>query len=682
MKTLRKSLNSHKDHHISSPISPLPSLSKPIGSIQPPKKVIRAIRSHRAIAPQELSFEKGDFFHVVNDVDNGRWYEAHNPITGARGLVPCDMFEEFVKGGTPRSPQPPTHKSPSPASTASPKVQTFYAVVLHDFTAERADELDAKAGDTISVVAQSNREWFVAKPIGRLGRPGLIPVAFVEIRDPASGAPILDVNVLIDSGALPRVEEWKRSVMTYKANSISLGVLDETSKAALLGPPLTANSAAAPPITVEGPSPGSYQYEGQQQRDPDTVKALPPGILLSAEVPSFHFEMEEYWFRIHAVFQPYAPTESDELPPSRELALFRSYNDFYDFQVQLLNEHPFEAGRPDKQTRILPFMPGPADTVDNEITITRQQELDEYLKQLAALRFTAKYVLEHILVREFLALKPGDAEQEAEPRFAEIHDLFHDSDGLERMNGGDIPGRMRHLSISNQQDAQSDGSDYEDDHRAPSRAQDDAQYSYRPGDNIHPYAAQDVHNKHTKPLHVHTRPDSAVGGKQLHGHMHSRSSSRTNSPLPPHGRYPSLDIDAHHANSYSRSSLASSHEPSPISMRSSQAASVATSATSASGRSRSQSSATLNTPSISATNPQTAFVKIKIFDVASDDLVAIRVHPQVTHSQLMDKVQARLGGNISRLSYRNSAGSLIGLDGDGDLREWLDNTERLVLFTD
>lgn len=101
MKSLRKSLNGYKDqsHHISSPVSPLPPLSKPIAATQPPKKVIRALQSHRASAPQELSFEKGDFFHVVNDVGSGFWYEAHNPMTGARGLVPRNMFEVFGKGG-------------------------------------------------------------------------------------------------------------------------------------------------------------------------------------------------------------------------------------------------------------------------------------------------------------------------------------------------------------------------------------------------------------------------------------------------------------------------------------------------------------------------------------------------------------------------------------------------------
>ena len=590
----------------------------------------------------------------------------------------------------PRTPHSTTPKHTPSMSISSPKPQAYYAVVLHDFTAERADELEARAGDTISVVAQSNREWFVAKPIGRLGRPGLIPVSFVEIRDPGTGLPVKDVNALIDGGALPRVEEWKKSVMNYKANSISLGVLEDGAVAKALLSTQANSNYPTPPVAVEGPSPESYQHEMQHFDQAEFAKSLPAGLLLAAEVQSFHYEMDEYWFRIHAIFQPYAPLGSDELPPAKELVLFRSYNDFYDFQVELLNTYPYEAGRPDKQTRILPFMPGPADTVDNEITVSRRAELDEYLRQLAELRFTARYVLESHLVREFLALKPGDAEQEVQPRVADIQDLFRTSQaGPERNNGAgvDISSRISRLSVSDKHDAQSDISDYEDDHRAPSRAHEEHSYSYRPSDGIHSSITSDMHrNGSGKPLHIQTRPESAasghVGGKMSHGGNHSRSSSRTNSPMPPHGRYPSLDMDAHHSNGYSRSSLASSHEPSPVSMRSSQAASVATSATSASGRSRSQSSATLNTPSISASNPQTAFMKIKIFDSASEDLVAIRVHPQVTHSQLMDKVQARLGGNVVRLSYRNSAGSMVGLDGDEELQQWLDNTERLVLFAD
>lgn len=100
MKSLRKSLNGNKDGprlQISTPL-PLPAVSKPPPAILPPQKVIRALNSHRSQAPQELSFQKGDFFYVANtSEERGQWYEAHNPVTGARGLVPRHMFEEFSK---------------------------------------------------------------------------------------------------------------------------------------------------------------------------------------------------------------------------------------------------------------------------------------------------------------------------------------------------------------------------------------------------------------------------------------------------------------------------------------------------------------------------------------------------------------------------------------------------------
>lgn len=35
----------------------------------------------------------------------------------------------------------------------------LYAIVQYDFHAERPDELQAKAGEPIVVIAQSNHEW-------------------------------------------------------------------------------------------------------------------------------------------------------------------------------------------------------------------------------------------------------------------------------------------------------------------------------------------------------------------------------------------------------------------------------------------------------------------------------------------------------------------------------------------
>jgi bud emergence protein 1 len=41
--------------------------------------------------------------------------------------------------------------------------------------------------------------------------------------------------------------------------------------------------------------------------------------------------------------------------------------DFYDFQINFLQEFPEEAGKQDRE-RILPYMPGPLDAVNDDIT--------------------------------------------------------------------------------------------------------------------------------------------------------------------------------------------------------------------------------------------------------------------------------------------------------------------------
>jgi bud emergence protein 1 len=241
-------------HSIQSPISTLPP-----GAQQgktPPSKVIRAIESYRSKGPPELSFEAGDFFHVMgdgqpraagNNTNEELWYDAHNPLTRARGIVPASYFQVLGKtqkdtppnagslntpplsppsqarslplqamqpfqqasgsssslnlaaaNGISPGPSPSTTTFPhrttsasqaSSSSTSKPRARPspLYGVVQYDFRAERADELDAKRGEPIIVIAQSNHEWFVAKPIGRLGGPGLIPVSFVAISDTTTG---------------------------------------------------------------------------------------------------------------------------------------------------------------------------------------------------------------------------------------------------------------------------------------------------------------------------------------------------------------------------------------------------------------------------------------------------------------------------------------------------------------
>lgn len=101
-----------------------------------------------------------------------------------------------------------------------------YGLVQYDFKAERPDELEARAGEAIIVIAQSNPEWFVAKPIGRLGGPGLIPVSFLELKDMQTGQPVTDPLDAVRRAGVPKVEEWKKMTAEYKNSSITLGKID------------------------------------------------------------------------------------------------------------------------------------------------------------------------------------------------------------------------------------------------------------------------------------------------------------------------------------------------------------------------------------------------------------------------------------------------------------------------
>lgn len=185
------------------------------------------------------------------------WYEACNPATHARGFVPVSLFQVLGRnerdsadsnasgasdiirratdadsGYSDRAMGPPERVTSGTGTevkrmTASGKGGApLYGVVMYDFAAERADELEAKAGEAIIVIAQSDKDWFVAKPIGRLGGPGLIPVDFIEIRDMVTGQAVEDAQAAIARAGVPKVEEWKRMAAEYKNSSISLGQFD------------------------------------------------------------------------------------------------------------------------------------------------------------------------------------------------------------------------------------------------------------------------------------------------------------------------------------------------------------------------------------------------------------------------------------------------------------------------
>lgn len=197
---------------------------------------------------------------MISREDDEEWYEACNPlIPTARGLVPVAFFETI--GKTERQSAGSVESTVSNIISAQDSVYAersgpllrdskaalkkqghvrvsslgkgsgamVYGIVMYDFVAERPDELEAKQGEAIIIIAQSNPEWFVAKPIGRLGGPGLIPVTFIEIRDMSTNDAVADTQGAVTRAGVPKVEEWKKMAYDYKNSSITLGKFENSS---------------------------------------------------------------------------------------------------------------------------------------------------------------------------------------------------------------------------------------------------------------------------------------------------------------------------------------------------------------------------------------------------------------------------------------------------------------------
>lgn len=441
---IRRSLKSDKERDRSSQSShhTRPSLHLSIKSataILPPKKVIKALYDYEPTnkTGHELAFRKGDYFHVLSREDDSEWYEACNPLTpSAKGLVPVAYFDivgkqqrqsaqsnrtsdahdsGYSEKGAARlrashevdanTPRATMHKRDPSAARAHAVV---YGLVMYDFASERPDELDAKEGEPIIVVAQSNPEWFVAKPIGRLGGPGLIPVSFVQLQDPITGKPVQDPLAAVKAAGIPRVEEWKRIASEYKNSSISLGQVTTPQTKTLatrqnvngmangMANGMDRTSLHNPKQQVGGTSLHQQECHVKLTREQSRTQSPPKSSLLapiSASVPRYCFDNDMYWYIIEC-----------QMEDGRWWELSRYYADFYDFQIALLEAFPAEAGNVEGKSRTLPYMPGPVAHVTDAISNGRRENLDHYIKQIVAM---PPHISKGTLVRKLFQPKPG-----------------------------------------------------------------------------------------------------------------------------------------------------------------------------------------------------------------------------------------------------------------------------------
>ncbi|EAQ87560.1 hypothetical protein CHGG_04179 [Chaetomium globosum CBS 148.51] len=421
-KALRIGRRSMKSEEKNKPHISIPQ--KTAVAIVPPKKVIRALQDYTAQSSEELSFSRGDFFHVIGRENDPDWYEACNPaLPDPPGLVPVSFFQSLGRNerdsgqsqpDSAHSVKHPDHDSgygdastvTTPMASASQRNSKsggksgamVYGVVIYDFHAERGDELDAKAGEAIIVIAQSNPEWFVAKPIGRLGGPGLIPVSFIEIRDMASNTPVQNPHEAVRKAGIPKVEEWKKMAADYKNSSITLGKFETGAQPQSMEQGMERMSIQQQPSGRPQQPQTAYnvQQNSVQQSQPSSAPNSQMFAPVSARIPRYCFAEDKYWFVIEA-----------ELEDGRTWELARYYEDFYDFQIALLTEFPVEAGTTGKKQRTLPYMPGPVNYVTDAITEGRRHNLDSYVKSLLA---QPPYIAKCNLVKQFFAPREGDYE--------------------------------------------------------------------------------------------------------------------------------------------------------------------------------------------------------------------------------------------------------------------------------
>lgn len=332
--------------------------------LQSPKKVIKALYDYQPQGPGELKFNKGDFFHVLSDdgengqLENDGWCEATNPMTHLKGMVPISYFEVFNRS----KPIATTNTSPKQQLRHNQRNsnQTLYAVTLFEFKAEREDELDIIPGENLIICAHHEFEWFIAKPINRLGGPGLVPVLYVKIIDLVNPLNSQDMNddtiKVINDFKIPTVEQWKDQTAKYQASTIPLGSISNQQ------PPVSSNTQF-------------FQKESQNVSNSNRSSLSSSNtIVLEASVDSYQLDQGRYQYLVIA-----------KLSNGKTRHLYRYYQDFYDLQVKLLELFPYEAGKIENSKRIIPSIPGPLINVNDSISKLRREKLDYYLRNLIAL---------------------------------------------------------------------------------------------------------------------------------------------------------------------------------------------------------------------------------------------------------------------------------------------------------
>jgi hypothetical protein len=154
-------------------------------------EIIRAKSSFKAKTPLELSFHENQLLELRHKIDKN-WFFAYDPSAGKEGYVPSNFFWKNNGSSSNNSnnrkrsvdDQQTISGSNSRRSSILSRISTQpdKGVVLHDFSPLDKMEMNAKSGDKIIILDDSDPDWFLAVHDGRLiAKPQIIPKSYIRI---------------------------------------------------------------------------------------------------------------------------------------------------------------------------------------------------------------------------------------------------------------------------------------------------------------------------------------------------------------------------------------------------------------------------------------------------------------------------------------------------------------------
>lgn len=383
----------------------------PNNPLNAPTEVAQATQSHIARNANELSFKKGDFFHIFNNNNNvslDGTIEIFDPIHNTKGRAPASCFKIFekthrsgevgdkrlssnnsttnlfsnssIQQGNRQSGQRQVSTS-SYSSEKEKALGNLFGVVLYDFNAERSDELSVVAGDIIFICAHHDYEWYIAKFLNKVGEVGLVPVSYVQLIDAVTRIPFKESpRLIIENENLPTVDEWKAVKNKHKASSRVVGIHSNDQYTNNDHGTLSRNGSAR---------------SGGIASKPFGKRPIP--VQTNIEYFTSTPNTNKFWFLVKVI-----------MSDGHVRYLCRFYEDFFNFHQKLLSSWPREGGKFDtkeKRERILPFIPGPIIDVTESLCHKRMVDLNEYLIILLQL---PDYISKSSLVLSFFDLLDGD----------------------------------------------------------------------------------------------------------------------------------------------------------------------------------------------------------------------------------------------------------------------------------